>query len=92
MTSWFFVIQPNGLLARYSTTVESVTHYNLRKQDALRLASRSLQLKDAKVMVQAALVSPQMTWESALEMIEYVHGPLSRRETEIEACLQEEVA
>jgi len=72
----FFVKQPNGLLARFSTYVDQFTHFHLTDEDA-----RQVVLEEARHDAQRAVdyghgegfYKPR-SWEDCLATVEEVHG------------------
>ena len=50
-----FVLQPNGLLALFSTVVDNFTHYNLTKEEATTLAREDMGRQDAEEKVERGL-------------------------------------
>lgn len=84
-----FVMQPNGLLARFSYAISDLTHVNLTKKRAIEVASITLAKKQAKALVDMAFGATQMlSWEDVLEIIEVEQGPVSRKEIEFQVSLQ----
>lgn len=86
--AWFFVKQPNGLLARYSDIVDNFTHLDMTVEDAVRecVATHGIREDAAKAKVQRGLddlpIYAKMPvvgdgldrWREALDSILSVHG------------------
>lgn len=87
---WRFVLQPNGLLARFSEVVDDFTHYDMTAAEAVRLAREGngyggMDYADAVAKVQRGLddepvwgCAPRADklsrWHEALETIGQRHG------------------
>jgi hypothetical protein len=69
------VVQPNGLLARFSEVVDNFTHYNMTKDEAVALYQNEYHLRpsDAESKVQRAFDDPGR-WISSLDDIRCIHG------------------
>jgi len=48
----YIVKQPNGLYARFSTIVDSFTHYGMTVEEAYEVCHRDMGIDDAKAKVQ----------------------------------------
>jgi hypothetical protein len=91
-----FVLQPNGLLARFSSVVDNFTHYDMTKEEAIEVAREDMGRQDAIDKVERGLKDEKPwhhgvygdgteRWKDALEDIEMVHGKAER--AKIEAAL-----
>ena len=94
--SSFFLRQPNGKLARFSSFVDDFTMFDLTPEEAEALVLEELvedAKRKAKEAVQRALddVPPRMhgvkgtglqRWQSALETVEAIHGKTKRKRRE----------
>lgn len=86
---WRFVKQPNGLLGRFSTIVDTFTDVNMTEEEALTMCLEEYNFReeDAKGKVERASFGPTGTgplhrWEESLRTIEMVHGKKERNEIE----------
>jgi hypothetical protein len=88
-----FVLQPNGLLARFSTIVDHFTHYNLTKEEAIEVAREDMGRKDAEEKVERGLKDEiywhdgtygdgTWRWKHDIASVEAVHGKEEREKTE----------
>lgn len=94
--SSFFLRQPNGKLARFSTFIDDFTEFDMTPEEAesVVLEERIEEAKrEAKEAVQRALddVPPRMhgvkgtglqRWQTALETVEAIHGKKKRKKRE----------
>lgn len=68
---WRLVVQPNGLLARFSTVVDNFTDYDLLDHDVPDLCGNVAWLANQKI--DAARANPNR-FKEAIELITEVHG------------------
>lgn len=73
--AWRFVVQPNGLLARFSTIVDDFTDYNMTTYEAEQVAIYDYNCgqRTALEKIQNAKNNPNR-WAEALQIIEDIHG------------------
>jgi hypothetical protein len=76
--AWRIVKQPNGLLARFSETVDNFTHINMTPEEALDLCMEVMDEDKAKDKVQRGIENNHR-WNEAIGIIRRVH-----KEDEIE--------
>jgi hypothetical protein len=84
-----FVVQPNGLLARFSTVVDDFTHLNMTEDEARAVVARGYAeeaARDAEESIARAKSNPGR-WLEAVGIVEQVYGPevAKRRVAESEA-------
>jgi len=83
--AWRMILQPNGLLARFSDVVDNFTHVNLTKEEAFEVCFEELGRRDAEKKVEAGLKdykpwtlntlgNGSERWEHSLKKIEMIHG------------------
>jgi len=74
--AWRLVQQPDGYLARFSSIVDSFTHYDMTPDEAIRLCIDEWNVgrKTAREKVQRARAAGIARWDEALEIIRAVHG------------------
>jgi len=89
--AWRFVRQPNGKLARYSDVVENFTHFNLSREEAVRVAlAENCGAKEAEIKVRAGEEDHKPwrvnvpgdgteRWRDCLESIREITGPAALR-------------
>jgi hypothetical protein len=90
-----FVLQPNGLLGRFSTIVDNFTHCNLTKEEAIEIARLDMGKQEAEEKVERGLKDEipwkvgvygdgTARWRDSLEDIEIRHGKKEREKIEKE--------
>ena len=76
--SAMIVKQPNGLLARFSSVVDDMTHTNMTDQEMLDVLVQVMGRKDALEKIQRGLDDfikrGLARWHDCLEQIEVIHG------------------
>ena len=83
--AWRFVLQPNGLLARFSDIVDSFTHLHMTPEEARELATEAVGKEVAEDKVRRALQDEipwrrgalgdgTARWKHAIEQLERAHG------------------
>jgi predicted RNase H-like HicB family nuclease len=83
----YFLRQPNGLFARFSTVVDNFTHYAMTREEALGVARHELGRGDAEAKIQRAVDDDVNgmgiriikddglnRWRDCLETIQLMHG------------------
>jgi hypothetical protein len=69
-----YVIQPNGKFARFSTTVDDFTHFDMTKQEAWEVACEtSVTCEKALDRLRDVELFPER-FDGAIETIRIVHG------------------
>jgi hypothetical protein len=73
--AWRFIVQPNGLFARFSEIVDDFTDYGFTEEEALKAAHYAYEMspQEAQGKVTRAKENPER-WEEALDIIKNVHG------------------
>jgi hypothetical protein len=73
-----FVVQPNGLLARFSTVVDDFTEMNMTESEAAEVVAQEYAERakhDAEqAIARAKAASGTFRWQESLETIRAVHG------------------
>lgn len=74
--AWRFVVQPNGLLARFSDVVDDFTDYDMTHMDAVRLCIREhgMSSVDAYEKVGRGITAGMSRWPNEIKTIRAVHG------------------
>lgn len=92
----YFVLQPNGLLGRFSTVVDDFTHVNLTREEALevyvegelesvrRQAEAAVErgLKDELPHQHGNFGDGTARWKRAISTVQTRHGKLGRKRIE----------
>lgn len=72
--AWRIVVQPNGMLARFSDISDDFTEYDMTEGEAIELCtSRGMQLAAAKRKVTRAFQNPER-FDQEIEAIRFTHG------------------
>ncbi len=79
-----FVLQPNGLLARFSDIIDDFTHFDLARGDAIKLSIATMPLGEAIAKVERALAD-----EIPPEFVVTSEAPVgTRRMAEALSCVE----
>jgi len=73
----YFVVQPNGLLARFSTVVDDFTHMNMSETEAIETVAEEYAERANREAVQAvdrAKELSEIRWRDCLSTISSIHG------------------
>ena len=84
----YFVQQPNGLLARFSTIVDDFTHLNMTEDEAAAVILQEAEER-AKLEVKQALERSKLDrnrWKDCLSTVQRIHGPEVAAEREKQAA------
>jgi hypothetical protein len=97
-----FVLQPNGKLGYFSTIVDTFTHFDLTKDEAIEVAREHMGRLDAEAKVERGFKDEipwkvgvfgdgTARWKDSLGTIEMVHGKEKREEFERLGSLVESI-
>lgn len=86
-----FVLQPNGLLARFSTIVDNFTYANLTKEQAIKVAREDMGRAAAEAKVERGLKDElpwqngvygdgTARWNEACRIVKLIHGEKALKE------------
>ena len=71
--AWRIVTQPDGFYARFADPVDSFTHVNLTREEAIDLCQDYVGRTEAVAKVDRADAEPER-WKKSLDTIKLIHG------------------